>query len=63
MIKDIIIYGALGLILYQVFLFLLSKVAAGRYINWLNNRRFKRLIKRMEGLIEADDTSEKKGKS
>lgn len=60
MIRDFIIFGILSLILYQVALFLLSKIARGRYINWLNNWRFKRLIKRMEKLIEADDTSEKK---
>lgn len=60
MIRDIITYGILGFILYQVILFLSPRVARGRYINWLNNWRFKRLIKKMEGLIEADDTPEKK---
>lgn len=59
-LKDIIIYGILGFVLYQVVLFLLPRVAAGRYINWLNNWRFRRLIKKMEDLIKADDTSEKK---
>lgn len=59
-LKEIIVYGILGFVLYQLVLFLLPKVAAGRYINWLNNWRFKRLIKKMENLIEDDDTQEKK---